>query len=393
MSSHPGKDRYIAHVDMDAFFASVEQRDNPGLRGRPVVVGADPAGGSGRGVVSACSYEARRFGIRSAMPISKAYRRCPEAVFLPVDMKKYAGVSGQVLQILCGFTPVIEQVSIDEAFLDLTGSWHLFGSPEETCRIIKRRILGETGLTASVGLGPNKFTAKIASDLEKPDGLVIVEKAELESFLEGLDISRMWGVGEKTLEVMRKAGIRSFGDVAGRSREEMAELFGKSGERFRQLSRGIDERKVEPASGVKSVSNEVTFNPDISGRDRIMSAFLGLSEKVAGRLRRKGLKARTVTVKIRLDDFRTFTRSSTLGAPVDGTGPIYGEVKKLYGRFSHRGRKVRLAGVKVSNFPGGELDLSTDGERKDKRLEEAADRLREKFGRGIIRRAGSGEIN
>lgn len=387
--------RFIAHVDMDAFFAAVEQRDNPAYRGRPVVVGADPKDGRGRGVVSTCSYEARKFGIHSAMPISIAYRRCPRAVFLPVDMKKYSEVSRSIHEILYSFTPDIEPVSIDEAFLDITGSHHLFGGPLNTCRLIKAQIKENTGLTASVGLAPTKMAAKIASDLRKPDGLVEVTGTGLLDFLWPLDIRKLWGLGAKTEEVFRQRGINTIGDIAGRKREEITAIFGKNGERFWDLANGIDERKVEAATEAKSISNETTFDRDTSSKTAIESELLGLSEKVTDRLRHEGFRARTITLKIRLEGFKTYTRSSTLNDATNSVDVVYARIKMLFNDFDAGPKKVRLIGVKASNLSSRGFQESLFCEKLDEKKErayEAVDSIKKKFGSAAIFRAGSARV-
>lgn len=382
--------RYILHIDMDAFFAAIEQRDNPELRGKPVIVGADPKGGKGRGVVSTCSYEARKFGIHSAMPISFAYQKCPQGIFLPVDGEKYGRVSGEILNILYEFTPQIETISIDEAFLDISGSYHLFGTPHQTCVLIKSRIKKGLGLTASIGLAPTKMAAKIASDLGKPDGLVEVKPEKLLDFLWPLDIRKIWGLGEKSQIAMNKMGIRTIGDIAKKSQKELITIFGKNGTHFWQLAQGIDEREVENESETKSVSNEFTFDEDTSDRKKIESILMLLSEKVSNRLRQDGLKGKTITLKIRLKGFETYTRAVTIDEPTNFEDAIYGEIDKLFNKFNTKGKKVRLVGVKVSNFgaEGFQEDLfkkSTD--KKKESLHQAIDKIKQKFGEDALHRA------
>lgn len=424
------KRRFIVHVDMDAFFAAIEERDNPKLRGRPVIVGADPKGGRGRGVVSTCSYEARRFGIHSAMPISKAYRRCPQAVYLPVDIEKYESVSSEIYRILYDFTPDIEPISIDEAFLDISGSYHLFGAstslpstpsfdpsakaqdrtlslsnhsadgeyrrtigaPLDTCRLIKSKIKESTRLTASVGLAPTKMAAKIASDLKKPDGLVEVTRDGLLDFLRPLEIRRIWGLGEKSAAVLNDMGIGTIGDLAKRDKEELITIFGKSGAHFWDLANGIDERRVEAESESKSVSNEITFERDTGDDDMLDSALMSLSEKVSSRLRRENLKARTITLKIRLKGFSTYTRSVTISESTNFFDVIYKEIKSLYNDFDKDGKMVRLVGVRASNLISrGQMDSlfdnKIDGKKED--IHKALDSIKKKFGDGSIYRAGS----
>lgn len=384
--------RLIVHVDMDAFFASIEQRDDPKLRGMPVIVGADPRGGQGRGVVSTCSYEARRSGIRSAMPISTAYRLCPKAVFLPVDMPKYAAVSRQIYNVFYEFTPDIEPVSIDEAFLDITGSWHLFGSPAEACRRIKGRIREATGLAASVGLAPTKMAAKIASESGKPDGLVCVGSEDLAGFLAPLDISKIWGLGEKAGKVLNGAGIFTIGELAAYPADGLAALLGNRGADVQRLAKGIDDRTVETCREARSVSNEVTFDKDTRDSDRISSAMMELCEKVSARLRQDALKARTVTVKIRLEGFQTHTRSKTLERSTNFVDTIYATAKNLYENFDSGGRRIRLIGVKASGLaPSGMSDelFSDIRDIRSEGLHKAVDRITDRFGHGAVFRATS----
>ncbi len=377
---------------MDAFFAAIEQRDNPSLQGKPVVVGADPKGGKGRGVVSTCSYEARKFGIASAMPISMAYRRCPRAVFLPVDMEKYSRVSSEIYRLFYDFTPEIESVGIDEAFLDISGSYHLFGTPLKTCQLLKSRIKEETGLTASVGLAPTKMAAKIASDLNKPDGLVEVTEGDLLDFLWPLDISKIWGLGKKSKILLNDMGIETIGDLARTDLKKLEEVFGKNGEYFWELANGIDEREVEAEGEVKSISNEVTFDKDIGDRERIEGTLIGLCEKVSGRLRKDRFKGRTITLKIRLQGFHTYTRSKTLTQPTNFVDTIYPAIKKLFEDFDLKGRRVRLVGVKVSNLAPVDFkeSLFADvSDEKKERIHKAVDKIKKKFGDIAIHRAGS----
>ena len=385
--------RYIVHVDMDAFFAAIEQRDNPHLKNKPVVVGADPKGGRGRGVVSTCSYEARKFGIHSAMPISIAYKKCPKAVFLPVRMKKYSEVSEQIYEIFYDFTPKIEVVSVDEAFLDITGSNHIFGGPVKTCKVLKEKIKGKTGLTASVGLAPTMMAAKIASDLQKPDGLVVVTKERLLDFLWPLDVGKIWGLGPKAKAVLNNMGIRTIGDLAKTNLEKLEDIFGSNGEYFWQLANGIDEREVETEEEVKSVGNEYTFEEDVADNEVIQAALIKLCEKVSTRLRADGIKGKTITLKIRLEGFHTFTRAMSLVGATNHSDTIYKTIKKLFIDFDRKGKKVRLIGVKVSNLMSqGEKDtLFFNEDIKEKRKEnihKAIDKIKAKFGSKSIYRAG-----
>ncbi|MBN2120535.1 MAG: DNA polymerase IV [Candidatus Omnitrophica bacterium] len=386
------KERVIVHVDMDAFFASIEQRDKPYLRGKPVIVGADPKRGKGRGVVSTCSYEARKFGIASAMPISTAYKKCPKAVFLPVDMEKYVKVSEEINEIFYQFTPDIEPVSIDEAFLDITGSFHLFKTPLNTCRLIKSRVKEELDLTCSVGLAPTKMAAKIASDLKKPDGLVVVSEEELLDFLWPLDVGKLPGLGKKSKSVLNDMGIITIGDLAKRSKQDLIEVFGKNGEYFWKLANGKDGRQVEAYQEEKSVSNEITFMQDTLDREIIKTSLLVLCEKVSQRLRQAGLKGRTITLKIRLEDFSTYTRAVSLLKSTNFVDVMYKAIINLFENFKKSGRKVRLLGVKVSNLAPSELRESIFDDKDDDRRERihgAIEKIREKFSERSIRRAAS----
>ena len=386
------KPRSIVHVDMDAFFAAIEQRDNPQYRSKPVVVGADPRGGKGRGVVSTCSYEARRFGIHSAMPISHAYRKCPHAIYLTPDMERYAAVSAQIFTILNSFTPDIEPIGVDEAFLDITGSHHLFGTPVETCLTIKSRIKSETGLTASVGLAPTMMAAKIASDLKKPDGMVVVKPDELLEFLRPLEIRRIWGLGPKAEEALTKIGIRTIGDIAAADIDRLEELFGSSGRHFWQLANGIDERSVSNETEAQSVSNETTFDIDTRDTDLIEGALMQLCEKVSARLRGDRIKCRTVTLKIRLTGFHTYTRSVTLVTPTNFSDILYKDTKSLYNKFDTNGRAIRLIGVKASRLIDAGIKETLFSDSDDLRREKthrAIDTLRNKFGEDVICHAKS----
>lgn len=389
----PENERYIVHVDMDAFFASVEQRENPEYLKKPVIVGADPKKGKGRGVVAACSYEARSFGIHSAMPISIAYKKCPGGIFVPPDMKKYADYSHRIFTILERFTPDIEPVSIDEGFLDITGSWHLFGSPKHTCILIKESIKKETGLTASTGMAPNKMTAKIASDLNKPDGAVIVSRKTLRSFLDPLPVAKLWGVGVKTKSDLEKMGINTIGDLASKPVSYLDDIFGKNGAHIWELANGIDPRRVEPRENEKSISNEQTFEQDTRDKDLIMDVLMRLSEKVSLRLRKEGLKGRTVTLKLRTGDFKTYTRSITIDPATNFSNRIYKNVLERAETFDLEKTDIRLVGVKVSNFSDTfrNHDLFRDDTHicsREENIHKAVDRIVEKYGEDAIRRRG-----
>lgn len=380
---------------MDAFFAAIEERDNPDLRGKPVVIGADPKAGRGRGVVSTCSYAARKFGIHSAMPISIAYRKCPGAVFLKPDMEKYSAVSNRIMEILYTFTHAVEPVSVDEAFLDISDTYVHFGTPLQTCLLIKSRIKEAEGLTASVGLAPNKLAAKIASEIKKPDGMVEVTPENLLAFLRPLSIKKIWGLGEKSRLALEERGIKTIGELAGRDIREIIALFGKTGAYFWQLANGIDEREVEPETEAKSISNEFTFDEDTSAVPEIKAALLSLCEEVSSRLRQAGHKSRTVTVKIRFGDFKTFTRAVTIKEPTNSADTVYRKIKLLADGFLTGRKKVRLVGVKVSGLIPSDIQgvlFKSEGENRSEKLYQAIDEIREKFGYDSIYRSSTRSI-
>lgn len=382
--------RGIIHVDMDAFYAAVEQRDTPAYKGKPVIVGADPRGGKGRGVVAACSYEARVFGVRSALPISRAYRLCPHALFLPVRMERYEEVSDRIFAILRGYTNLVEPLSIDEAFLDVTGSARIFGEPAAIGRRIKEEIWREERLAASVGVAPNKFVAKIASDLEKPDGFVVVHPEGIEAFLKDLPIRYLWGVGEKTASSLKRLGLRTIGDLARWPAEDLSRRFGKVGTHLHQLSRGIDDRPVIPEVDVKSIGAETTFSADTSDLRQIRQTLLGLAERVSARLRGEGYAGSTITLKLRYANFTTLTRSLTLPEPAALTEDIYAAALSRLEKISLLGRRVRLLGIAVSKLTGESSPSQIPLFRSDRRREKAAraiDEIRRRHGKAGITRA------
>jgi DNA polymerase-4 len=367
---------------MDAFYASVEQRDRPELRGQPVIVGADPRG---RGVVSACSYEARVFGVHSAMPISKAYRLCPHGVYLPVDMDKYVRVSEEIMTILGAFSPLVEPVSVDEAFIDLTGTASLWGPPIEAVRRIKRRIRHETGLTASAGLAPNKFIAKVASDLDKPDGLVVVEPGREAEFLAPLPIGRLWGVGKATARELEALGVTSIGQLQRVIPRALVARLGPHGPDLLDLAFGRDGRAVEPYAPPKSMGAETTFERDCREPARLEETLRHQAERVAGELRAARLAACRVTLKLRWADFRTLTRSHT-GDPTQDGLEIYRRAATLLAR-ERLVQAVRLIGVAASTFrpqAHGQLPLLDPGAVRREQLARAVDRIAGRFGRAAI---------
>jgi DNA polymerase IV len=378
-------DPTIVHVDMDAFYASVEQRDRPELRGLPVVVGAAPGG---RGVVSAASYEARRFGVRSAMPISRAVRLCPDAVYLPVDMEKYQRVSGEIMAVLADFSPLVEPVSVDEAFIDLAGTTALFGPTDETARRIKARIRAETGLTASAGLAANKFVAKVASDLEKPDGLVIVPPGTEAAFLAPLAVERLWGVGKVLAASLASLGITRIGQLQAMAASTLVRRFGDHGRHLHDLAFGRDDRAVEPFSAAKSIGAESTFGSDCRDPERLRRTLRRHAERVARQLREEGLAGACVTLKLRYADFRTITRRQT-GDPTQDGLDLYRRALALLDREAVS-EPVRLIGLSASGLgPAGQgqLPLLDPLAVRRARLGPVVDRLTARFGEGTLRPA------
>ncbi|NLE29342.1 MAG: DNA polymerase IV [Phycisphaerae bacterium] len=380
--------RHILHIDMDAFFAAVEQRDHPELRGKPVLVGGSP---TRRGVVSTASYEARKYGCHSAMPMATAVRLCPHAVVISSGMGRYSQVSRQILEIMERFTPLIEPVSIDEAFLDITGCEKLFGSPIEIAKKIKKLIYKETQLTASVGLAPNKFLAKIASDLKKPDGLVVVPPHRIQEFLDPLPVSRLWGAGKATLPKFEKLHLYTFADIRKLPLSEMQRHFGSAGEMFYDFVRGIDNRTICTESETKSISTETTFPVDVKDLDHLRSVLLEQTDQIAGRLRRHQLLARTVTIKLRRPDFATITRSETLNSPTDRTDELWNTVSGLFEIWANRQPfAVRLIGAGLSSlvpYQGRQLMLFDREENERKQhLDQTVDQIRSKFGFDAITR-------
>ncbi|MBN2325025.1 MAG: DNA polymerase IV [Spirochaetes bacterium] len=376
--------RTILHVDMDAFYAAVEQLDNPEYRKRPVVVGADPAGGRGRGVVSAASYEARRFGIRSAQPISRAYHLCPGAVFLKPRFGRYTELSKKVMAVLDEFSPLVEQISIDEAFIDCTGTERIFESGERIAKEIKGRIMDETGLTASVGVASNKSVAKIASELGKPDGLTICPPGGEREFLERLPLRYLWGAGKKTIERLARMGVESIGDVAARGEEALEREFKKSGRSLWLLANGVDERPVVCTHRRKSISEEITFFPDTRDTMFIEKVLFEISDRLTRRMRRFGIAGRTVTLKIRLEDFTTFSRSKTLPHAVRDMKTVRALATELFRAFYDGEKRVRLVGIGVSNLEQQEqLELFSEDTPRD--AERLFDAMKEKYGDKITR--------
>jgi DNA polymerase-4 len=381
-----GDARAILHIDMDAFYASVEEQDRPELKGKPLIVG----GTSGRGVVAAANYVVRSFGVRSAMPMGEALRRCPEAICVPPRMARYRQVSEQVFAIFHEFTPLVEGLSLDEAFLDVTSSRQLLGSAESIGSEIRRRIAERTGLTASVGVAPNKLLAKIASDLNKPDGMCLIDADRVHDILDGLPIEKLFGVGQKSLQRVHAAGIRSFGDARRAGDEMLWRAFGQHGKAMRDRACGIDDRPVEPNREEKSISAEETYAADIRGSSQLTVQLLHLADRTASRLRAHGLAAGTVSVKIRRGDFTTFTRQRALGKATQDTAVVSAAAKTLLEEWlaTQPQAAVRLLGVGVSDLqPLLQGDLFGSGPAQGSRLDAVIDGIRDRFGSEMLTRA------
>lgn len=386
--SFPPVSRLILHVDMDAFYASVEQRDNPKLFGKPVIVGAGP---HERGVVAACSYEARKFGIHSAMPSRTAYKLCPQGVFVHSDMKKYSVVSKQIMAILGTFTPLVQPLSIDEAFLDVTGSQTKFGDAVTMAKRIKAEIHNQTCLTASVGVAPNKFLAKLASDLNKPDGLTVITEEEKVKVLAPLPVGKLWGVGKVTEKRLHELGLRTIGDLQRMSVDELRLQFGNTADHLHSLAMGEDDREVETDEESKSIGSEHTFDVDTTDLDQIKKCLLEQCEEVGSRLRQEKVAARTVQLKLRYADFTTLTRRRTLPKPTQDEMMVYQVAGQLLVAEGIEGKRIRLIGVGGSNLvqPGIQSDLFDRKDEKRTRLAKAVDDLRAKLGPGAIKRGTS----
>ena len=379
----------IIHVDMDAFYASVEIRDNPELIGKPVVVGGSP---SGRGVISAASYEARKFGIYSAMPSREALRKCSSLVFIKSRMSHYATVSRQIRQIFFEFTSLVEPLSLDEAFLDVSGCQKLFGTAPDIARQIKSKILADTGLIASAGVAPNKFLAKIASDLDKPDGLTIVDQNEIQTFLDPLSISRVWGIGPKTQKKFTRLGVQTIAQLTQLDLKVLQSQIGDSAQHFYNLARGIDSRPVVPDRIAKSVSHEHTFPVDIYD-DEVLSAWLHeLADLVGRRLRRHDIFSQTVQLKLRYDDFETITRRKTIPA-THSTHTLFETASQLLSGIDRNSRGVRLIGLGTASLRRSapvQLSLFDQKDKnKQSRVDQISDSIRDKFGQASLNRGSN----
>ncbi len=378
--------RAILHVDMDAFFASVEQLDDPRLRGKPVLVG----GAGPRGVVAAASYEARVYGCRSAQPMAVARRLCPQAIIVKGHFDRYREESQKVFAILHDFTPMVEPVSIDEAFLDVTGSQPIFGEPEAMARRIKDRIRAETKLTGSVGVAPNKFLAKLASDMDKPDGLTVIRPEDVDRVLPPLPIGKIWGIGPKTAERLEGIGVRTIGDLRKLDPDVLARRLGTDADHYLRLAHGLDDREVTGDADAKSIGHEQTFGENLTDPEQVRAVMLEQAEQVSARLRKHKLFARGVTVKIRYGDFQTVTRAKTLEAAADTTQPIWHAARELFDTWAREFKPVRLIGVTATKLTRGEGQLELFGSaetERQRRVDRAVDLIPAGFGRAAIGRA------
>ena len=385
-------DRVILHVDMDAFYAAVEQRDHPELRGRPVIVG----GTTNRGVVSTASYEARRFGVRSAMPRFQAEQKCPHGVFLPVRMARYREISHRIMEVLDAFSPQVEQVSIDEAYLDLTGTERCEGSPEKTAQELKRRILEATALTCSVGIAPNRFLAKIASDMDKPDGLTPVLPEDVESLIRRLPIRKVPGIGPRAGQRLEALGVRYLADIRRIPRGILQAHFGKRCGRLMDLAKGRDDTPVASPGQAKSISSEETLPRDTADRRVLEKELLIQAEKVGERIREKGLQGWTVTLKLRRSDYAWISRSITLKTPTSSTRTLYEHGAGLLNKVLNGSERYRLIGIVLSSLVPKrtnpeQMPLFSTGIAEEKgpweAAEQAMDTIRQRFGRQAITRA------
>lgn len=375
--------RWIMHVDMDAFFASVEQLDNPDLRGKPVIVG----GQSCRGVVSTCSYEARLYGVHSAMSMAEARKLCPHGEYVPVRMRRYQEVSQKIMSIFHDFTPLVEQLSIDEAFLDVSGMEKLYhNNTEEIGWLIKKRIAAETGLTASVGLAPNKFLAKMASDLQKPDGFTIIRHAEAAKFIADFPVTKIFGIGRMAEKALLQYGIATIGQLSAAENNVLKKVFGKNADSVHRLAQGIDERPVVTESVPKSIGRETTFAQDLFTEEQCRRELLKLSGQTGFRLRSKGYTGHTLTLKVKFTDFRIVTRSITSETDICCDEEIYALSVKLLHEVDLK-KGIRLLGVTVSNLSAGDCGtLGFEEDKKQIQRNEAVDALKKRFGENIIKR-------
>lgn len=378
-------DLHILHADMDAFFSAVEQRERPELQGKAVIVGGVNL--SNRGVVSTASYEARKFGVHSAMPIAQAKKLCPKGIYLPARHVLYKKVSQDVFEILKRYTPLVEKISIDEAFLDVKGCERLYGSAVEIAEKIKKEVKKQTQLTISVGVSINKFLAKLASDYNKPDGLKIIKKNEIKSFMYDLDIDKIWGVGDVFAAKLAAEEVYKARDIWPYSIEELKDRFGKAGIKLFFLARGLDKRAVESQNEIKSISHEETFVDNLQDRDKVLAYLFKMSEKVSFRLHSNSLKGSTVFIKIRYSDFSTYSRQISLKVAINSSEEIYRNAKQLLIENNFLKKPLRLLGIGVSNLcQEGQKQLNLFSDSEDQ-LDKTIDDLKRKYGFNKISRA------
>ena len=379
----------IIHVDMDAFYASVEQLDNPDLKGRCVIVG----GSSNRGVVSAASYEARKYGVHSAMPVFQAKQKCPRGVFVPPRMSRYKEVSRHILSILKSYSPLVEMVSIDEAYIDITGCTRILGTPLEIGLAVKKQVQTETGLTCSVGIAPVRFLAKIASDMDKPGGLTVIHPHQVTDFIATLAIQKVPGIGQKSAQQLTRLGIRFLGDINHYPKEMLVKRLGKFGHRLTDLSKGIDPTPVTPESEHKSVSAEITLEKNTLDTRHLKQILLRQSERVGRELRKMGVRAKVITLKLKHDDFQQTTRRITIHSPTQSTETIYRVAAGLLDQYIPT-KKIRLVGVGASGFISAaepvQMDIFDKPRTADgnwEKVDKILDRIDEKFGKTVVHRA------
>lgn len=380
--------KIIAHIDIDAFFASVEQRDNPSLRSKPVIISSDPKK-SQRGVVSTCSYEARKFGVHSAMPSIQALKLCPNGIFIPPRMNYYLKESKKFITILKNYSPKVQQISIDEAFLDLSHTQFLNGTPLQTGKKIKKQVNNQLGLNISIGIAPNMSVAKIASDYCKPNGLLEIKNDELLTFLRPLSIGKIWGIGPKTQKILQDKNIKTIGQLAQVNKREIYNLLGKNGIHIYQLANGIDKRELELKKEIKSLGHEETFQKDIINYNDVNKNLLEISQKISRRLRLNKVRGKTINLKIKFSDFQIISKSKTIKQATNFSNKIFDICQKLFYNLETNKKPIRLIGVSVSNFRNNSnqqsLFQNQNKNDKEEKIYQAIDLIKSKFGEESIR--------
>ena len=380
--------KIIIHVDMDAFYAQIEEIEHPEYKGKPIIVGALPS--QKRGVVSTCNYEARKYGVHSAMPILTAYKKCPHAIFLKPRMKHYKEISNKIMDIFYSFSPKIEQISIDEAFLDCTGTELLFGEPIELAKKIQKRIFQKTGLTCSIGIASNKLIAKIASEERKPNGITLCPEGKEKEFLAQMKIERLWGVGKKTAEMLHKIGIHKVKDIQSLSKEILERKFKKAGAMIWNAANGIDERNFNEKAKNRSISKEFTFSEDTDNLEKLKKLLFIALDNILREVRKEKLFAKTISLKIRLEDFSTYNRSYSFPQFENKTDLFKEKAFELLQNFDRHNKKIRLIGISISNFSKNQKEITyslfeREEEKKQKNLDKILDNLKDKFGDKITR--------